>query len=293
MNWPKGLAGEIRKSESLKKHTTFKIGGRANFFISPNNERDLEYIVKQAKINKIKIRVIGSGSNILVSDKGVDCAVIALNSSYFKKIVFKGNKLYVGAGALLGRIVLSSRKKNLSGLEFLTGIPGTVGGALVMNAGAQNKKIGDLVESILVMDTNCRLKTLGKEALSFGYRKSSLKNYIVLGVTLKLLKAAPDKIARRIREYLKYRNFSQEYRAPSAGCIFKNPIADSAGRLIDACGLKGKKSGGAQVSLKHANFIINTGKAKAKDVERLMEMIKKQVKKKFNINLEPEIKIWK
>lgn len=293
MNWYRGLSGQIRKNESLKKHTTFKIGGRADFFISPDDARDLEFIVRQAKINKIKIRVIGSGSNILVSDRGIDCAVIVLNSGYFKKIVFKGNRLYAGAGVLLSEAILSSGKRGLSGLEFLTGIPGTMGGALVMNAGARNKKIGDLVESVLVMDNKCRFKTLSKKAVSFGYRKSSLKNYIVLGANLKLRKAAPDKVSQRIREYLKRRYLSQEYRAPSAGCIFKNPAADSAGRLIDACGLKGKRSGGAQVSLKHANFIINNGKAKAKDVLRLMALIKKQVKRKFNINLEPEIKIWK
>lgn len=250
MNWHRGLSGQIRKNESLKKHTTFKIGGRADFFISPNDARDLEFIVKQAKIHKIKIRVIGSGSNILVSDRGIDCAVIALNSGYFKKIVFKGNKLYAGAGVLISEAVLSSRKRSLSGLEFLTGIPGTVGGALVMNAGAQNKKIGDLVESVLVMDNNCRFKTLSKKALSFGYRSSNLEKYIILAVTLKLRKDSRVKILKRIKGYLKQRYTSQEWRLPSAGCVFKNPTADSAirpaspaGRLIDACGLKGKGRG--------------------------------------------------
>ncbi len=293
MNWHKGLAGEIRKNEALKKHTTFKIGGRADFFISPKNARDLQFIVRQAKINKIKIRVIGSGSNILVSDGGIDCAVIALNSGYFKKIVFRGNKLYAGAGALLNWVVLSSRKRSLGGIEFLTGIPGTVGGALVMNAGAQNQSIAKLVEKVQVMDYNGRLKTLRKREIKFGYRKSNLGKYIVLKAVLNLDKLDSNQIKNRIKGYLTYRKETQDYARPSAGCIFKNPPLDSAGKLIDACGLKGKKLGGAQVSLKHANFIINTGKAKTKDVERLMEMIKKRVKKKFNINLEPEIKIWK
>lgn len=307
MNWYRGLKGKIKINESLKKHTTFKLGGRADFFIIPEDVEDLKFILKQANIHNIKIRVIGAGSNILVSDDGLGEAVIALNSAYFKRVIIKGVRLEVGSGALLGRVVSSSQKKGLSGLEFLTGIPGSVGGALVMNAGIQNKNIGSLVESISVMGYDGKLKILKKKDLSFDYRGSNLGKYIILGAVLKLRKQNREKIRQMIKGCLKRRYTSQEWRLPSAGCVFKNPSTDSAGRpaclsgrrawpagrLIDACGLKGRRFGGAQVSLKHANFIINTGNAKAEDVLCLMDLIKKQVKKKFNITLEPEIKIWK
>ncbi|MFH0858420.1 MAG: UDP-N-acetylmuramate dehydrogenase [Candidatus Omnitrophota bacterium] len=300
MNWFKGLKGKIKINELLKKHTTFKIGGRADFFIIPKDAEDLRFVVRQARIHNIKIRIIGAGSNILVSDKGLNHAVVTLDCAYFKDIIIKGSKLETGSGALMSEAILFSQKKSLSGLEFLTGIPGSVGGSLVMNAGVQNKNIGVLVESGSVLGYDGKIKILKRRDLSFGYRRSNLGKYIILGAVLKLRKESREKILKRIKGYFKQRYISQEWKLPSAGCVFKNPSVDfadrptsPAGRLIDACGLKGKGIGGAQVSFKHANFIINTGKAKAKDVLQLMELIKRQVKIKFNINLEPEIEIWK
>jgi UDP-N-acetylmuramate dehydrogenase len=180
-------------------------------------------------------------------------------------------------------------------MEFLTGIPGTIGGALAMNAGqaSEGLSIGDFVESVTAIDSSGRTKTLSKEDIRFGYRSSNLSAYIIVSGRLKLAKRSEDKIRKAMGKYIAYRRASQDYSGASAGCIFKNPARDSAGRLIDACGLKGKKVGGACVSSKHANFIINQGTAKAKDVLALIRLIKRTVKNRYTLELVPEIKIWR
>jgi UDP-N-acetylmuramate dehydrogenase len=294
MNWWKELKGRVRAREPLTTHTTFKIGGRCRYFIEPKGAGDLKLLLNLLKRYKIPFLVMGSGSNILAGDKKIESAVIHLGTAAFKKISFKKDLVEIGAGCLLSQLIICASNKGFGGHEFLAGIPGTIGGALMMNAGrAKNKQaIADLVEKVIVMDYNGNIKALRKKDLRFGYRKSNLVKYIILSAQIKLVKSNKREIKNRIKEYLDYRRARQDYKMPSAGCVFKNPPQFSAGRLIDLCGLKGRRIGGACISTKHANFIINEDKAKAGDVLKLMQLVKKEVKNKFNITLEPEIKIW-
>jgi len=293
MNWWKNLKGKVRLKESLKAHTTFRIGGPAKYFVEPKGIDDLRLLLNLVKRYKISTLVIGAGSNILINDKGIDGVVLRLNSPSFKKFSLKNNHLEVGAGCLLSKVVLLTKEYSLSGIEFLTGIPGTVGGALVMNAGVSDKNISDVVENVKVMDYNGNIKTLNKKDIKFGYRTSNLSKYIILSVCIKLIKKNKEEIQNRIKRYSDYRRATQDLSWPSAGCIFKNPTQDAAGRLIDLCGLKGKRRGDACISQRHANFILNQGKARAEDILKLMDLVRIEVKKKFNITLEAEIKIWK
>lgn len=293
MNWWKDLHGRIALNEPLKDKTTFKIGGRASFFIEPLDIQDLRRLILLAKKNKVSLFVLGAGSNVLICDNLLKGAVLRLSSPAFNNIIVKGNRVIAGSGLALIKIVQFSRVNNLSGLEFLAGIPGTLGGALAMNAGAWGKEICDLVEKIKIMDYNGKVRMLNNKEIKFSYRKSSLAKYIILEAQLKLVKEKPDKISRQINKYLLQRKESQDLSFPSAGCIFKNPKLGSAGRLIDLSGLKGRASGGACISRRHANFILNKDNAKACDVLRLIKLAKGRVKKEFNIILKPEIKIWK
>ncbi len=293
MNWWKELKGKVRLSEPLKNHTSFRIGGPVKFFVEPKDTGDLKLALNLAKRYKVPVLMIGAGSNLLVSDKGVNAMALHLNSSQFKKIFFKDNFAEAAGGAMLGRLVSESKKRGLSGAEFLVGIPGTIGGALAMNAGIPSRDIADIIDNVTVMDYNGNIKVLRKSDLKFGYRKSNLAKYIILESRLKLSRSGVSQVQDRIREYLLDRKARQDISKPSAGCVFKNPRGYSAGKLIDLCGLKGKTVGSARISDKHANFILNLGTAKAADILKLMCLIKKEVKSKFDIDLEPEIKIWR
>jgi UDP-N-acetylmuramate dehydrogenase len=292
MNWRQSLKGKVILGEPLKRHTTFKIGGKADLFIEPYDIDDLKILLKKIKNYKMPFFLLGAGSNILVSDRGVRAAVIHLNSPYFKKLILQKNFLEIGSAVMLKQVIIAAEKFGLSGIEFLAGIPATVGGALMMNAGIPQNYMGDLVEEVRVMDYNGKIKKLNKKNLKFSYRFSNLSGYIILSTRLKLIKKDRREIKKTINKYLEFRRLSQDLSWPSAGCVFKNPEGDSAGKLIDLCGLKGKRIGGACVSLKHANFIVNIKDARAKDVCRLMELVEKKVKDKFKINLKPEIIIW-
>ncbi|MFH1269772.1 MAG: UDP-N-acetylmuramate dehydrogenase [Candidatus Omnitrophota bacterium] len=294
MNWRKNLKGRIRLAEPLKKHTTFKIGGPAKFLVEPKDPGDLRLLLSLVKRYNLPIFVIGAGSNLLVSDKGINGVVVRLNAPYFNKLSYKNNYLDAGSGVWLGRVILFARGHGLSGAEFLAGIPGTLGGALAMNAGIakDNRSIQDLVKSVTVMDYRGNKKILNKKDIRFGYRKSSLSKYIILSALLKLKRGDKEEVRNKIKEYFQYRKLTQDLSRPSAGCIFRNPPGDSAGRLIDLCGLKGKGFRDAGVSLKHANFILNLGQASSADVIKLMAFITGKVRDKFGIKLTPEIKIW-
>jgi len=301
MNWWEELKGRVKLGEPLKAHTTFKIGGVAKFFIEPKDIDDLKLLLNLLKRYKIPFLIIGAGSNILVSDKGVNSAVVSLNSAYFKKIRFKNNCLEVGSGTLLSQVIFAAEKRGLAGLEFLIGIPGTVGGALIMNAGISEKlkikelkvrNIGELVIDVTVIDRRGNVKNINKNKINFGYRSSNLSKYIILGCSLKTTKKSRKEIKKTIDRCFNYRLTTQDLNWASAGCVFKNPYGDSAGRLIDLCGLKERKIGDAGISLKHANFILNHGNARSEDVFKLMDLMRKAVRDKFNITLEHEIKIW-
>jgi len=290
MNWPKDL--KIKSNYPLKGKTTFRIGGKALFFSEPKDTAELQGLLKAAKANKLRIFILGAGSNLLVGDKGAKGLVIKLNSSPFKQLLYKGNSIEAGSALMLGELIKFSFQQSLQGLEFLVGIPGTLGGAIAMNAGCWGRSIGDLVKEIKVMDNNGRMKELKGKDLKFGYRTSNLSKYIILSATLRIEKGNQPEIKKNINEYLSRKRANQDLTKPNAGCIFRNPSGDSAGKLIDLCGLKGRKIGDAAVSERHANFILNNGDASAKDVLALMQLITKLVKNKFKINLQPEIKIW-
>lgn len=283
----------MQKNISLKDKTTFRIGGRAKYFSKPKDLDELKDLVVAARKRRIPIRLLGSGSNVLAGDSGISALVIKLDAPSFREISAKGNSIYAGSGASLSQLVKFAAKRGLSGLEFLTGIPGTLGGALVMNAGAWGQDIAKSVEEVVVMDYNGDVELLKKKDLKFAYRKSNLSKSIILSAFLKVKKKAENVILASIKKYLEKRRKNQDNSSPNAGCIFKNPPDNAAGRLIDLCNLKGKRIGGAVISGKHANFILNKGGATASDVLRLIALARKEVKRKFNIVLEPEIRIWK
>lgn len=293
MSWHKDFKGEIRFNQSLSRYTTFRIGGPAKIFVEPKDLDDLKFLLELAKKDKINILVIGNGSNLLVSDKGVEAMVVRLSAAYFRKLRRIGSVLEAGAGVSLSQLVRKASALNLKGAEFLAGIPGTLGAAVLMNAGTKDRSIAEVVKDVRVIDYDGRVKVIEKNKIDFQYRSSGLSRYIILGIRLKLTKGDKKEIRQTIKKYLNYRWATQDFKFPNAGCIFRNPPRLSAGRLIDACELKGKHFGDAQVSLKHANFIVNRGKAKASEVIYLMSYIKRKIRQKFNISLKPEIKIWK
>lgn len=294
MNWWENLKGKVKREEPLKNHTTFKIGGPAKYYVEPENEEDLKLLLSFAKECVIPFFVIGAGSNLLVNDRGVEGIVVKLNSPHFKSLFLDNGALVAGAGCLLSEVIKYSREHCVSALEFLTGIPGTIGGAVVMNAGIPGKNIGDLIEEVTIMDYNADIKTLNKKEINFGYRNSSLSQCVVLAVRAGCNRKKKEEIEITIKNFLNERKSNQDLSLPSAGCVFKNPqTLGPAGRLIDLCGLKGRRIGGACVSAKHANFIVNVGNANADDVSRLMKLITEEVKNMHKITLEPEILIWK
>ena len=301
MNWLKDLTGKIKFNRPLSAHTTFRIGGPAQVFFQPKDINDLRLLLINAKKDNIRVLVIGAGSNLLVDDKGVRGIVVKLTASAFQNVVYSQGALRAGAGLLLSNLVKSALEHSLGGCEFLAGIPGTVGGALIMNAGITQKgkgqrlkvrAISDIVSAVTVMDYSGNVKVLKKKDIRFAYRSSSLYNYIVLDARLRLRKKNKKEIKAKLKKLLASRRQCQDYSYPNAGCVFKNPQGHSGGRLIDLCGLKGKCFGDACISYRHANFILNKGKARAKDVLRLIAFVRRKVKSKFGVTLEPEIKIW-
>ncbi len=293
MRWPRNLNKAIKTKISLAGFTSFKIGGRAKYFFEPKNIKELQEVLVSAKQGGVRVFILGAGSNILISQAGLNGLVVKLSSKDFRKCHLQGSSVVVGGGLKLNELITFSKQVNLSGLEFLVGIPGTLGGSLLGNAGAWGKSLGELVEQVGVLDYNGKLKLLAGKQLKFVYRKSNLNKYIIIWARLKLHVAQKKMIANKINEFILRRKQVQGNNLPNAGCIFKNPVGGSAGRLIDLSGLKGLARGGAVISRLHANFILNTGKATSGDVLSLMDLIQKKVKEKFKINLELEIKLWK
>ncbi|MBU0478699.1 UDP-N-acetylmuramate dehydrogenase [bacterium] len=298
------IKGEIRFNELLSKHTSFRIGGPADVWIYPKDISDIKNILMFCNSYNIPVTTLGGGTNVLISsDKGIRGVVLNLERGLCG-IKIKGERITCGTGALLSKLLKQAAREELTGLEFTAGIPGTVGGAVSMNAGTKeirNPKseirnveytaIGDLVESVKVIDMKGNVSELGKNDLRFGYRKSNLSKYIILEVKLKLKTGSKKEINERIFKLLEHKKSTQVLDIPSAGCIFKNPDGHSSGKLIDQTGLKGLAIGDAQVSEKHANFIVNNGNASAHDVLELIKKIKSTVFEKTGIKLEEEIKI--
>ncbi len=282
----------VFENEPMKKHTTFKIGGAADWFLVPQNKNQLKELVSVMKEKKMPFFVLGNGSNLLVGDKGIRGVVICLGKQ-MEKIEISGNECYVESGALLSKTANAAQRAGLSGIEFASGIPGSIGGAVFMNAGAYEHEMKEIIKTVEYMDESGEIFTVSNEECDFGYRTSifSKNNYIVLSCVLELEKDNPDEIKNRMDDYTSRRTSKQPLEKPSAGSVFKRPVGHFAGALIEQSGLKGYKIGGAQVSEKHAGFIINTGNATAKDVLDLVEHIKKVVFENFGVELETEIKM--
>ena len=278
-------------NESLKKHTTYRIGGPADLMIFPKSKMDLIKVVKIINKNKIQLTILGSGSNVLVSDNGIRGAVISLKNS-LKQIEVDDNILYAECGTMLGTIVRHAIKNNLIGLENLNGVPGTLGGALIMNAGAWGGEISENLIHVEVINSKSEVQKIQKKDLNFSYRQSSFnKDDILLSAKFNLKKADKDIIKENFIEAQSGRKKSQPLNKRSAGSLFKNPKNNSAGKLLDEAGLKGFSIGDAKISEKHANFFINDGDATSKDMLMLIKKAHKEVKDKFNVNLSLEVKL--
>ena len=278
-------------NESLKKHTTYGIGGPADLMIFPKSKQDLIKVIEIINENKIQLTILGSGSNVLVSDNGIRGAVISLKNS-LKQVEVDDNILYAECGTMLGKIVKHAVKNNLIGLENLNGVPGTLGGALIMNAGAWGGEISENLIHVEVINSKSEIQKIQKKDLNFSYRQSSFnKDDILLSAKFNLKKADKDIIKENFIEAQSGRKKSQPLNKRSAGSLFKNPKNNSAGKLLDEAGLKGFSIGDAKISEKHANFFINDGDATSKDMLMLIKKAHKEVKDKFNINLSLEVKL--
>ena len=278
-------------NESLKKHTTYGIGGPADLMIFPKSKQDLIKVIEIINENKIQLTILGSGSNVLVSDNGIRGAVISLKNS-LKQIEVDENILYAECGTMLGKIVKHAVKNNLIGLENLNGVPGTLGGALIMNAGAWGGEISENLIHVEIMNSKSEIQKIQKNDLNFSYRQSSFnKDDILLSAKFNLKKADKDIIKENFIEAQSGRKKSQPLNKRSAGSLFKNPKNNSAGKLLDDAGLKGFSVGDAKISEKHANFFINDGDASSRDMLMLIKKAHKVVKDKFNVNLSLEVRL--
>jgi len=283
------ISGTILENESMSKHTSFGIGGPALAFIEPKSVNDLQLIKLYAKEHQIDIYCIGSGSNLLVSDNGVDGFVISLEKS-FKNVSFNKNKCSAEAGVKLSKLVKDCINQNLQGLETLIGIPGTLGGALIMNAGAFGNEISNYLTAIELLDKNGTIERKSADEIEFCYRSSSInKDDIILSAEFELSKSAKSQIIINRDKANLTRKSTQPLKFRSAGSVFKNPSNAAAGFLIDQAGLKGKSFGGVIVSDIHANFIINHAEAKAEDVVQLIKFIRNAIYKKYSVLLDLEI----
>lgn len=285
----KSVCKTVLKDEPMSRHTSFRIGGAAEFFALPEDAEEIQKIFKLCKTHDVPITVLGNGSNVLVSDAGIEGVVISV-SDKMSKIEINGENIFAGAGVMLSRLANTAAKNSLSGLEFASGIPGTLGGAIVMNAGAYGGEMKDVIEAVGVMDSDGNVFEISAKDAGFGYRTSVFSKYLVLYGKLRLKKGDQEEIKAKMAELNAKRKEKQPLNFPSAGSTFKRPEGYFAGKLIEDAGLKGYRVGGAQVSEKHSGFVVNAGGATAKDVKALIEDVQKKVKHDFGVTLEREIK---
>jgi UDP-N-acetylenolpyruvoylglucosamine reductase len=281
----------IRLNEPLARRTTLRVGGRADVFVEPASEADLQSILGFCAENRLRFFVLGRGSNLLVRDGGFRGIVISLAHPCFSQITVAGTDLNCGAGARLKAVALEAKRHSLSGLEFFEGIPGSVGGALRMNAGAMGGTTFENVKSVRLMASDGTIRECAPSEMRVQYRAcDTLKSHIALSAVFQCRPGDRKEIEQRMHEFSKKRWDSQPA-APSAGCMFKNPITIPAGRLIDELGLKGTRIGGAMVSLEHGNFIVTDGSATARQVQELIELIRARARSERSIELETEVQI--
>ena len=277
--------------EPMKRHTTFRIGGPAEVFVMPENLEEVQRILEICRTEDLPYFILGNGSNLLVSDRGYRGVVIQMDRN-FGEVKVEGTEIHASAGALLSTIAVAARRASLTGFEFAGGIPGTLGGAVVMNAGAYGGEMKDVLRKVMVMDQSGKVFEIPAEELQMGYRTSIIKTagYIVLGAVLSLKEGNLEEIKMLTRKLSEQRTSKQPLEYPSAGSTFKRPEGYFAGKLIMDSGLRGYRVGGAQVSEKHCGFVINTGDATAEDVCGLMKHVTETVYAKFGVTLEPEVK---
>ena len=300
MGWKEELASliqnrnslsKLRFDEPLNKHNYFGIGGNAAAYFEVSTADELAYVAQLKKRRNVPVAIIGRGSNLLVSDAGYPGMVIRLTGE-FNRLDFDENRVDVGAGVSLPRLSKTATRHGLSGVEFVLGIPGSVGGALIMNAGAWGSSFGDLVERVQVMTDEGKLIDLNRDDAQFSYRHSGLKTYFcVTGAILTLTPDDAEEVAHRMQDLYNQKIASQPFAEENAGCMFKNPPGHSAGKLIDECGLKGYRIGGAEVSKIHGNFILNLDNATAQDVLSLVRHIQNHVKQERGVDLEMEVQL--
>src|SRR5688572_17239262 len=286
------LDDAVTENEPLAPHTWYKIGGPARWYVRPRSVEELQEAARRCVENEIPIYVLGLGANLLVGDDGVNGAVFRFDQEFWRRVKFEKNTVEVGAGADMQKLVLRTVRQRLVGIEGLVGIPGTVGGGIRMNAGGKFGDIGALVTHVQVMDAGGTLFERTKDDLVFEYRSTNIAAKFILGATLELEEDDPDRIMKKTKEIWMYKRNTQPLNTKNCGCMFKNPRGLSAGALIDQAGLKGMKIGGAEVSTKHANFIVANPGCRADDVMRLVKIIREKVFERNEIHLESEVQIW-
>ncbi|WP_252313866.1 UDP-N-acetylmuramate dehydrogenase [Sinobaca sp. H24] len=288
--------GYVAEAEPLSKHTTWKIGGPADLFIEPDSVEGLVAALEEIKAQKLPWRAIGRGSNLLVDDKGIEGAVIKLGNRLSGMELDEENRvLTVDAGYSLIKLATIISKKGYSGFEFAGGIPGTIGGAVFMNAGAHGTEIADVLVKARVLYPDGRLEWIAKEDMEFSYRTSRLQKEkgICVQAVFQLKTGTKEDIVAEMQKHKSYRRETQPWNMPCAGSVFRNPLPHHAGQLVESSGLKGYSYGGAQISELHANFIVNTGDAKAADVLAIVEHVKNTVWEKYQVVMNTEVEIVK
>lgn len=278
--------------ESMKKHTTFRIGGNADVLVKPSGVTEIEAVLHWCSEQSVPYYIIGNGSNLLVGDEGIRGVVIQIGNDFGQIEIGEDQTIWVQAGCMLSKVANSALEHELTGMEFASGIPGTIGGAVMMNAGAYGGEIKDIIDCVTLLTPDGEIQILPQDQMEFGYRESivSKRNYIVLEVKLRLSKGNREQISAKMKELNEARRQKQPLEFPSAGSTFKRPEGFFAGKLIMDAGLAGYRIGDAQVSEKHCGFVINRGNATAKEIETLMNDVINRVEEMFQVTLEPEIR---
>jgi UDP-N-acetylmuramate dehydrogenase len=287
-----GLDEIVSLDEPLSAHTWLRLGGPAMYFVRPRTTEELAEVVRRCREGEVPMYVLGGGANLLIDDAGVRGAVIHLGQGEFTRTELIDGGLRAAAGADMGKLVLRCVREGLSGLECLTGVPGTVGGCVKMNAGGAFGDIGNIIESVQVMTDHAEVFTRPRAELAFAYRSTNISAKFILGAEFRLSEDDPHRILQQVKQIWIYKKNTQPLGQRNAGCVFKNPRGLSAGALIDRAGLKGRRIGGAYISEKHGNFILADQGAKASDVLKLINVIREEVYKKSEVYLELEIEVW-
>jgi len=288
--FPARIRARVQCEFPLAPLTTWRIGGPAQYLVHAQSLRDVADTVAACRAANQPLYVLGGGSNLLIADEGVRGVVLSLHA--MKKMQAFGNKVHVEAGANLGTLITRCNQSGIGGLHGLAGIPGTVGGALAMNAGGRYAEIADFVERVVWLNPQGGLESLYREEIDFAYRRSGLRFGVVIEAVLAGHHMLPAELTAKTREIIKEKLGCQPYQEFSAGCCFQNPMGNSAGRLIDLAGCKGLSVGGAQVSQVHGNFIVNTGNARANEVLELMQQVTQRVNETQGVQLRPEVQMW-